>query len=149
MPETHDAGRLFTHPVMLSPDSPVVHKAFTAEYDDPCRHSPTIVLRTWFRRAGRWHGIRKSWLSVQVKLPTGERIPGTVWGIVIGWWRYPKIDEEWSALLKAVRMGQEPDGNDQREFTDPEFEGTNADRGIGIVVRRRADAPDDAGTDGQ
>lgn len=149
MPDTHDAGRLFTHSVQLDPDAPIVHTAFTAEYDDPCRHSPTLVVKTPLRREGRWHGIRKSWLSVQVKLPTGKVVDGMRWGIVLGWWRFSDTFDEWSALLKAIRMGKEPDDADEREFTNPEFKGTNKDRGIGIVVRRRVDADGDAGADGQ
>lgn len=154
MPDTHDAGRLFTHSLVLDQDAPIVHKAFTAEYDDPCRHSPTLVIKTRFRRRGRWHGIRKSWLSVQVKLPTGPFLgqadsdgPTPVWGIVLGWWRTPKLHDEWAALIRAMRLGHEVDEDDEREFEDPEFDGTNESRGIGLVSGRRTDAVTDSGLD--
>lgn len=144
MPDTHDLGRLFVHPARLDPGAPVAHRAFTAEYDYPGRHSPTLVLKTPFRRWGRWHGIRKSWLSVQVKLPTGERMAGARWGIVLGWWRCPKTDE-WSALLKAVRMGHEPDGEDERNYEDPTSASTR--RALSENTGRRVPADDDAGAD--
>lgn len=147
LPDTHDLGRAFTHSVWLDKDAPVAHTALTAEYDHGGRYSHSLVIKTRLRRRGRWHGIRKSWLSVQVKLPTGKARDGGVWGIVLGWWRYAD-DDGWSALLRATRMGKEPDDTDEREFTDPEFTGTNKDRGIGLVDRRRVDAPGDPGADG-
>jgi hypothetical protein len=147
MPDTHDLGRLFVHSVQLDPGAPIVHKAFTAEYDDPCRHSPTLVIKTPLRRRGRWHGIRKSWISVQVKLPTGEAVPGMRWGIVAGWWRFSKTLDEWSALLKAVRMGREPDGDDDTNYEAP----TSASIRDSLidVDRRRVDADGLPGADGQ
>lgn len=145
MPDTHDLGRLFSHAIYLDPRAPIVHRAFTAEYDDPCRHSPTIVIKTPFGRAGRWHGIRKPWLSVQVKLPTGGLI-GARWGIVIGWWRFSKTLDEWSALLKAVRMGRETDDLDVANYEDPTGESTRL--ALIDVTRRRVDAPGRAGADG-
>lgn len=141
MPDTHDLGRLFAHSVVLDPEAPIAHRAITAEYDDPCRYSNSLVIRTPLRRRGRWHGIRKSWLSVQVKLPTGEPL-GALWGIVLGWWRYPE-DDGWSALLKAVRMGR-TDGDEARNFEDPD--GESMDRARRLTDRRRVDDPDDAGT---
>lgn len=145
MPDTHDLGRLFAHSMPLEPSAPVVHKAFTAEYDDPCRHSPTLVVKTPFRREGRWHGIRRSWISVQVKLPTGKVIDGMRWGIVLGWWRFSDTMDEWSALLKAVRMGHEPDGDDERNYEDPTGESI---RGSLIDVdRRRVDVTGLPGAD--
>jgi len=146
MPDTKDLGRLFTHAVQLSPSAPVVHRAFTAEYDDPCRHSPTVVIKTPFRREGRWHGIRRSWLSVQIKLPTGKVAEGMRWGIVVGWWRFSETLDEWSALLKAVRMGHEPDGDDGINFEDPTS--TSIRRTVELTDRRRVGDPDDAGAGG-
>ena len=67
--DTHDLGRLFVHPARLADDAPVFHRALTAEYNDPGRHSNSLVIKTPFMREGRWHGIRRSWLSVQAKLP--------------------------------------------------------------------------------
>jgi hypothetical protein len=122
-----------------------VHKAFTAEYDDPCRHSPTLVVKTPLRRAGRWHGIRKSWLSVQVKLPTGERMPGR-WGIVLGWWRFSDTYDEWSALLKAIRMGR-TDGDEAVNYENPSS--ASIRRSLKLISGRRTDDPDDAGADGE
>jgi hypothetical protein len=148
LPKTHDFGRLFTTSLNLSEDAPAVHTAITAEYDHSgrkCEHS--LVVRTPLRRRGRWHGLRRSWLSVQIKLPTGERLTSGRWGIVLGWWRYPH-DDGWSALVRALHFGKAMDEADERDFTDPEFAGTNEDRGIGIVGRRRVDAPGDAGADG-
>jgi len=145
MPDTHDAGRLFAHSVMLSPDAPVVHRAFTAEYEDPCRHSPTVVIKTPFRREGRWHGIRRSWLSVQIKLPTGKVVGGMRWGIVLGWWRFSKDMDEWSALLKAVRNGR-TDGDEAVNYEDPSS--ASIRRSVTIIAGRRTDDPDDAGADG-
>jgi hypothetical protein len=144
MPDTHDVGRLFTHSMPLEPSAPVFHKAFTAEYDDPCRHSPTIVIKTPLRREGRWHGIRKSWLSVQVKLPTGKAVDGMRWGIVFGWWRFSKELDEWSALLKAVRNGR-TDGDEAVNYENP----TSASirRALSYVTRRRVPADGDAGVD--
>lgn len=144
MPDTHDLGRLFTHSIYLDPRAPIVHKAFTAEYDDPCRHSPTLVIKTPFGRAGRWHGIRKSWLSVQIKLPTGGLI-GARWGIVLGWWRFSKTLDEWTALLKAIRMGHEPDGDDDINFEDPTSESIGST--LIDVDRRRVPDAGDAGVD--
>lgn len=146
MPDTHDIGRLLTHSVQLDPGAPVAHTATTAEFDDPMRYSRSLVLKTGLRRKGRWHGIRKSWLSVQVKLPTGEPLTDAVWGIVLGWWRYPK-HEDWSALLRAVRLGKEPDGDDTTNFELPTSEsirGATRD-----VDRRRTDAVTEPGADGQ
>jgi hypothetical protein len=145
MPDTHDLGRLFTHSVPLVTGSPIVHQAFTAEYDDPCRHSPTIVIKTPLRREGRWHGIRKSWLSVQVKLPTGKPVEGMRWGIVVGWWRFSKELDEWSALLRAVRMGR-TDGDEAVNFENP----TSASirRALKLISGRRVPADGDAGVDG-
>lgn len=147
MPNTHDLRRLFAHSVQLDPGSPAVHTAITAEYDDPCRYSHSMVLKTPLRRAGRWHGIRKSWLSVQVKLPTGERIADAVWGIVLGWWRTPRLDQEWFWLQRAIELDHTPDEDDERNFTAPTSES------IGYTVidvdRRRVAAEPDAGTDGQ
>lgn len=145
MPDTHDVGRLFAHSMPLDPSAPIVHKAFTAEYDDPCRHSPTLVIKTPLRREGRWHGIRKSWLSVQVKLPTGKRVDGMRWGIVLGWWRFTDDLDEWSALLKAVRMGR-TDGDEAVNFENP----TSASirRALKFISGRRTDAPDDVRSDG-
>lgn len=145
MPDTHDLGRLFVHSIYLDPSAPVFHKAFTAEYDDPCRHSPTLVIKTPFGRAGRWHGIRKSWLSAQIKLPTGGLI-GARWGVVIGWWRFSKTLDEWSALLKAVRMGHEPDGKDERNYEDPT--GESIRDSLIDVDRRRVDVTGLPGADG-
>lgn len=122
MPDTHDIRRLFVHSVQLDPDAPAAHRALTAEYDDPCRYSRSLVLKTPLRRKGRWHGVRKSWLSIQVKLPTGERISDAVWGIVVGWWRFPKLDQEWFWLQKAVELDHEPDEDDERNFTAPTSE---------------------------
>lgn len=143
MPDTHDLGRLFTHSVQLDPEAPAVHTAVTAEYDDPCRFSRSAVIRTRFRRRGRWHGIRRSWLSVQIKLPTGERITDAVWGIVVGWWRYPAIDEEWDALARATRLGKDPDGT---SYTAPT--GASQDQSLIDVDRRRVDATGHPGADG-
>lgn len=148
MPDTHDIGRAFTHSVILDNAAPIVHKAFTAEYDDPCRHSPTLIIRTRFRRKGKWHGIRKSWLSVQIKLPTGPTLgtgngPTPRWGIVLGWWRYPKLYDEWSALLRAVRMGRGPDARDATNYESPTSESVS--ESVRDVDRRRVDAADDAG----
>lgn len=145
MPQTHDLGRIFACSLNLSEDAPLVHRAITAEYDHSGRNCKrSLIIKTPFRRRGRWHGLRRSWLSCQVKLPTGEKLPVGRWGIVLGWWSYPD-DDGCSALLRAIHMGKEPDV-DEREFTDPEFEGTNKDRGIGIVDRRRVDDPGDAGS---
>lgn len=143
MPDTHDIGRLFVHSMPLEPSAPVVHRAFTAEYDDPCRHSPTIVIKTPLRREGRWHGIRKSWLSVQVKLPTGPVIEGIRWGIVVGWWRFSETLDEWSALLKAIHLGHETDDLDEANYEDPTGESTHRSREL--IAGRRVDDPDDAG----
>ena len=118
MPDTHDMGRLFVHAARLAHDAPVFHRALTAEYDDPGRYSNSVVIKTPFMRKGRWHGIRRSWLSAQVKLPTGTRMPDARWGIVIGWWRASR-DEGWSALLRATQLGHEPDGDDERNFESP------------------------------
>lgn len=145
MPDTHDLGRILTHSVQLDPGAPLVHRAMTAEYDDPMRFSRSLVIRTWFRRKGKWHGIRRSWLSVQIKLPTGERLDSARWGIVLGWWRYPK-DEGWSALLEAVRTGRK-DGDESVNFEQP----TSASirRAQRYVYRRRVDAVTGPGADGQ
>lgn len=147
MPDTHDIRRLFAHSVQLDPSAPVAHKAITAEYDDPCRYSRSVVLKTPLRRRGRWHGIRKSWLSVQVKLPTGERIADAVWGIVLGWWRYPEPDQEWFWLQRAIELDHTPDGNDERNYTAP----TSASIRYTVidVDRRRVDDPVDVRADGQ
>jgi hypothetical protein len=143
MPDTHDIGRLLTHSVRLADDAPIVHRAITAEFDDPCRYSNSLVVRTRFRRKGRWHGVRKSWLSLQIKLPTGERQEAR-WGIVLGWWRYPE-DEGWSALLKAVQMGREPDERDSTNFELPTSESVS--ESVRDVDRRRVEPAGDAGAD--
>jgi hypothetical protein len=142
--DTHDLGPAFVHPVPLRDDAPVVHAYVTQETDHPYRASRSVIVKTRFAREGRWHGIRKSWVSVQVKLPTGPKMADAVWGIVVGWWRHTGLDE-WEALLRALNQDHVPDGDDEREFTDPEFDGTNDDRGIGVIRRRRVDDPDDAG----
>ena len=136
MPDTHDIGRLLAHSVQLDPGAPLVHRAVTAEFDDPGRYSRSIVIRTPFNRAGRWLGIRKSWLSVQVKVPAGERLREAVWGIVLGWWRYPD-DEGWSALLEAVQTGKRPDERDERNFELPTRESVSG--ALRDVNRRRVD----------
>lgn len=142
MPDTKDLGRLFVHSVQLDDGAPILHRAITAEYDHNGRYSNSLVIKTRMRRAGRWHGIRKSWLSVQVKLPTGPRLASGVWGIVLGWWRYPH-DDGWSALLKAVRMGKDTDGRDDINYEAPTRESIGST--LIDVDRRRVDAPDDAG----
>lgn len=141
MPDTHDLGRLFAHSVQLDGDAPIVHRAITAEYDHGGRNSNSWVIKTRFARSGRWHGIRKSWISVQVKLPTGPFLASGVWGIVLGWWRDPD-DDGWSALLKAVRMGR-TDGDEAVNFEAP----TSASirRSLKLISRRRVADPDDAG----
>lgn len=143
MPDTHDIGKLFTHAAQLSPDAPVFHRALTAEYDDPCRHSNSVVVKTPFRRAGKWFGIRKSWISMQVKLPLGKNM-ASVWGIVIGWWRMPEVNEEWEALARATRLGSDPD---ERQYTAP----TSASirESVELIAGRRTDSADDDGPDGQ
>lgn len=133
MPDTKDLGRLFTHAVQLDGDAPIFHRAITAEYDHNGRYSNSWVIKTKLARSGRWHGIRRSWLSVQVKLPTGPFLASGVWGIVLGWWRYPN-DDGWSALLRAIRMGKEPDGNDDANYEAPTSESI---RGTLIDVDRR------------
>jgi hypothetical protein len=121
MPDTHDLGRLFIKPVMLSPDAPVFHRALTAEYEDPGRYSNSLVIKTPLRRKG------------------------ARWGIVVGWWR-DSHDDGWSALLRATQLGHEPDGDDERNFEDPTSESIRGTL-IGIDQRRTGDKPD-AGADG-
>lgn len=147
--ETHDCGRAFVHLVKLGPLAPVSHTTSTREIDHPYRVSSSLVLRTPFRRYGRWAGFRASWISLQIKLPIGPRLLNAgAWGIVLGWWRRNPSDDEWVALMNAVRLDHEVDKADEREFTDPDFsDRTNEDRGIGIVVRRRVDDPGHAGPD--
>lgn len=144
MPETHDLGRAFTHSVQLDAGAPVVHRAITAEYDHGGRYSNSWVVRTPLARRGRWHGIRKSWVSVQVKLPTGERLASGVWGIVLGFWRRSD-DDGWSALLKAVRMGKDPDGLDDANYEFPTSASISS--AMREVTDRRVDVPGDAGAD--
>ena len=141
--DTHDLGRLFVHPARLADDAPVFHRALTAEYSDPGRYSNSLIIKTPFRREGRWHGVRKSWLSAQVKLPTGSRRDG-VWGIVIGWWRDPEYDDGgYSTLLRATRLGHDLDGDDERNFSDPTSESIGG--ALSEIRRRGVDDPDDAG----
>lgn len=140
--DTHDLGRLFVHAQPgIDPGAPRFHTAVTAEYDDPCRYSRSLVIRTGIHRRGRWFGIRLSWLSVQAKIPIGERQDG-VWGIVLGWWRYPKVDQEWEALAKATRLGADPD---EEYYTAPTSQGNS--RALSDVAGRRTDTPVDAGAD--
>ena len=136
MPDTHDMGRLFVHAARLTDNAPVFHRALTAEYDDPGRYSKSLVIKTPFMRKGRWFGIRRSWLSAQVKLPTGTAMPYARWAVVIGWWRYPK-DDGWSALLRATQLGHEPDGDDERNFESPTSESIHS--ALTDVTGRRVD----------
>jgi hypothetical protein len=129
--------------VQLDPGAPRFHTALTAEYDDPCRFSRSLVIRTGIHRRGRWAGIRLSWLSVQAKIPIGTR-EDSVWGIVIGWWRYPRVNEEWSALLKAVRLGR-TDGDEAVNYENPTS--ASARRALRRVYGRRMDAAVDLRVD--
>jgi hypothetical protein len=141
LPQTHDLGRAFTHPVQLDPDAPVLHRAITAEYDHGGRFSNSWVLKTPLARKGRWHGILTSWLSLQVKLPTGERMSSGVWGIVLGWWRHAD-DDGWSALLKAVRMGR-TDGDEAVNYENPTS--ASIHRTLTDAAERRVDGTEHAG----
>jgi hypothetical protein len=117
----------------------------TAEYDHGGRNCPwSVIVKTPFRRRGRWFGLRRSWLSAQVKLPFGEKLPVGRWGIVVGWWRYPD-DDGWSALLKAVRLGR-TDGDEAVNFESPT--GASIRRALRIISGRRGDDAGDAGADG-
>lgn len=144
MPDTHDAGPLLAQTIRVRTDAPLVHRGVTREIEEPYRVGSSIIIRLPFNRSGRWVGILTSWLPIRVKLPIGPKLDYAR-AIVIGWWSQPHLDE-WQALLKA--LGQEPDGDDEREFTDPEFHGTHEDRGISIIGRRRMDDPDDVRADG-
>lgn len=145
--DTHDLGRLFVHPARLADDAPVFHRALTAEYNDPGRYSNSLVIKTPFMRDGRWHGIRKSWLSAQAKLPTGPRVWGSRWAIVVGWWRDPEYDDGgYSTLLRATRLGHDLDGDDERNFSDPTSESISS--ALIEVDRRRTEPDADAGADG-
>ena len=144
--DTHDLGPAFVHPVRLSRDAPVIHRALTAEYEDPGRYSNSVVIKTPFRREGKWLGIRWPWLSVQAKLPAGPRINGA-WGVVIGWWRAPQDDGGWSTLLRATQLGHKPDGGDERNFEDPTSESIHS--ALTDVTGRRTDDEPHAGADGQ
>lgn len=145
MPDTHDFGRLLTHLVQLDPGAPRFHTAMTAEYNDPMRYSRSLVIRTGIHRRGQWFGIRLSWLSIQAKIPIGKREDG-VWGIVLGWWRYPKGDDNWPQLLQAVQTGREPDERDAANFELPTRESIRG--AVEQVDRRRVDAVTGPGADG-
>lgn len=157
MPKTHDLGRLFGTSLRLSDDAPLVHTAISAEYDHGGRNCPkSVIIRTPMRRAGRWHGIRKSWLSVQIKLPTGDRhtkvspkdgpsylSENPRWGIVLGWWRNAD-DDGWSALARAVRLGR-TDGLESVNYENPTRESIR--RAVRATFGRRTAGPGDAGAD--
>jgi hypothetical protein len=141
LPATHDCGRFFLHAIPLSPAAPVVHRALTAEYEDPGRYSNSVVIKTPFAREGKWLGVRMPWLSMQVKLPVGEWLLSAKWGIVVGWWRQPEDEGGWSKLLEATRLGHKPDGDDERYFNDPASAGLRGPLSPGIK-RRVDDKPD-------
>lgn len=146
MPKTHDLGRLFVTSLNLSEDAPLFHTAITAEYDHGGRNcKKSLVIKTPFHSRGRWFGLRRSWMSVQVKLPfLGEPLAAGCWGIVVGWWFNPQ-DDGWSALARAVRLGKD-DGYESVNFEDPTSASTR--RSFGLISGRRAGGADDAGADG-
>jgi hypothetical protein len=67
------------------------------------------------------------------------------WGIVLGWWRFPKANEEWTALAKATRLDHDLDELDECNFEDPT--GASTRRALSDVDRRRVPSDDDAGAD--
>jgi len=147
MPETHDLRRAFVQYARVPSAAPVIQRGSTREIEGRFRVGPSIVVQLPFRRKARWFGIRLSWLSVQVKLPIGPKMEHSRHGIVLGWWK-DQIEDEWQAITAAVTLGQhEWTVKDEREFHNPEFEGSNEDRGISVIGRRRVDAAGDAGAD--
>ncbi len=142
MPDTHDAGPLLTQIIRVRKDAPLVHRGVTREIEEPYRIGSSTIIRLPFNRAGRWVGIHLSWLSIRIKLPIGSKLDYAR-AVVIGWWSQSNLDE-WQALLKA--LGQEPDGDDERNFEDPTRESI---RGTLIGInRRRTDDGYDVGADG-
>ena len=144
MPDTHDLGSAFTQYARVPVGAPVVQRGVTRETEGEYRVGTSVVLQTPFRRESRWLGLRLSWLSLQVKLPVGPRMEKSRHGVVVGRWRY-KMDEEWPALLAAIRMREDPDGDDKRNFENPTSESIR--QSISDVDRRRVDDPFDVRTD--
>lgn len=145
MPETHDLGRAFAQYARVPKDAPAIQRGVTRETEGDYRVGTSVVIQLPLRRESRWFGILLSWLSIQVKLPIGPKMERSRHGFVVGWWRY-KMEEEWSALLAAIRMGEDPDGDDERNFTDPTSESISGT--LRDVAERRVDVPGDDRADG-
>jgi hypothetical protein len=47
MPNTHDLGAFFVHPVNLKPGTPFMHRAPTDEIEPPYRHSDSVIIKIW------------------------------------------------------------------------------------------------------
>jgi hypothetical protein len=110
MPETHDLGPLFVHPVALERGTPVLHRAPTNEIEEPFRRSNSLVVRLF----------------------------GTTKGWVFGWWKHDPDRTEDEALLAALRLGDHGGhGEEALVYADPapededRPEGEDARGGVG------------------
>jgi hypothetical protein len=57
MPNTHDIGVFFVHPINLAPGSPLIHQAPTDEIEPPYRHARSLIIKIWPGKGlvfGRW-----------------------------------------------------------------------------------------------
>jgi hypothetical protein len=57
MPNTHDIGAFFVHPINLQPGTPFMHRAPTDEIEPPYRCSNSRIIKIWPGKGlvfGRW-----------------------------------------------------------------------------------------------
>lgn len=144
MPETHDLGPTFAHYARVPHDAPVIQVGDTREIDGRYRAGPSLVFRLPLAREPRWFGLLLPWLSLQVKLPIGPRMPKSRHGIVLGVWRR-RIDNEWQALTEAVTLGHEWTVEDDVNFSAPT--GESIGEQVRVIAERRVDADGHAGAD--
>ena len=84
---THDLGNFFWHKINLQRHSPYVHRNPSHEVEAPYRWSNSLILR----------------------------LPGTSYGLVLGYWRATERTEE-QMLMEAMQGRQMSD----EEFTEAE-----------------------------
>jgi hypothetical protein len=145
LPDTHDLGPVYSQYARVPKDAPVFQLGETREIEGEFRVGEAVVIRLPLAREPAWFGLRLSWLSIQVKLPLGKKMERSRHGIVLGRWMFP-VDDEWEALYRAVHLGHEMDGTDERNFEDPTSESIH--ESVRVIAERRVADDEHAGADG-
>lgn len=89
--ETHGIGKFFWHSISLKRKTPICHRFPTHEIDAPYRWSNSLILR----------------------------LPGTTYGLVLGWWHSATRTEE-EAILAGM-AGRDMTYGELREEQKPEI----------------------------